>query len=305
MTDFSHDDFTFWFALKTAALADDWGLVQAMLDEQPPRPVTRHALTIPVLSAAIAKGQGDIARAMLSRGFAPVRADVSTVLQGMSSVDKTQVKPAVDALRHLVDVFPATVISHEAEERWKGGYASEELAWLSQAGADITLQGRAIDLVLAQDEPALMQVLLEEGVSPFSARIVREMSARAPQDALRVVWEEIILSHPDARAAGAVFQRLRTDATVWRAAMFMNPVGYDKTGAAVTLLGVLAALGRGGEVFDASRWHTNRQEAFAVHGALSAYGMRHAVSLAAFSAEMNRTTMRGKDAGRRGPHFKI
>ena len=91
----------------------------------------------------------------------------------------------------------------------------------------------------------------------------------------------------------------------WRAAAFINPISYDRTGAPVTLLGILAARGRLTEVFDARHWRAAREDAFKLHEALEAFGMKDKVSLAPFVAALKREDINARQQAQRPDKFKL
>lgn len=300
------DDFSFWFALNRAAEAKDWPLLTEYLHSTPAQKIPRHTLTIPVVEAAVLAGKLDLVKMLLSRGYVPNRDDLKTIVDKLEFIDPLEQEAVSQAFQPVVQAASAIDVRTLVADAWRRVAATVVVPQLAAAGFDVLLGGDAVEIAIDECRPELMQLLIEQGMSPFAPRMLREVfdEERRDEDTHKVWWMAAC-AHNEARAALARFDHMRASGGQWRAAAFINPISYDRTGAAVTLLGILAAQGRLAQIFDARHWREAREDAFVVHQALEAYGMKDKVSLAPFVAALNREDMRARQQGQRPDKFKL
>ena len=300
------DDFNFWFALKLAADAKDWPLISEYLHSSPTQQTPRHTLTIPVLEGAILAGKSAVVTELLARGYTPDHDTLKTITDKLEFVPDQEQEAVAAAFKLVVSAAPQADVRKLVSDAWRRNCATVVVPQLAGAGFDVLLGGDVIDLALAQDKPELMQLLFEQGISPFAPKLLHAMlGGPAPDADVRQVWWMATCAHRDARAALARFDHMKAAGHQWRAAAFINPIAYDQTGAEITLLGVLAAYGRVGEVFDARHWREARDEALALHERLGIYGVQDKVSLAPFVAALNRDAMQARTRAQRTGKFKL
>lgn len=300
------DDFSFWFALKLAVDAKDWPLVSEYLESSPAQPTPRHTLTIPVLHAAVLTGRPAIAAALLARGFVPVHDDLKTITDQLEFTPVDDLERVAAAFDHVIKAAPDADIRKLVGDAWRRTCASVVVPQLAAAGIDVLLGGDAVDIAIDAAKPELMQLLIEQGMSPFAPKMLRAVfdDSRRDEDTHKVWWMAAC-AHREARAALARFEQMQKSGDPWHAAAFINPIAYDKTGAEITLLGILCAYGRVGEIFDARHWQHTRDDALKLHDMLAIYGMKDKVSLAPFVAGLNRTAVQARTRNQRAGKFKL
>lgn len=290
---FVHSHFMTWFHLHSAAAGDDWAGVRKTLAASPAQ-LPRHSLTTPVMVRAVAAGADDVVDALLARGYEPERQDIADILALVAD----DASPAAGAcLGRLLSRLPQLDTVPFIRAAIKGRAAKRILPVLQAAGADLTLDGAALGHALAAESPEGLEALLSLGVySPFAPAVVAAIGATDRAD-MKAAYEEVMASAPENslvdkfRAAAAAGQPVR-------AALFLNPHGYDDSGAAVTLLGVMAARGLLGEVFAAAVWRHHPDDVIAVHKALGPYGLAEKVSLADVAAELRRQDLQTRGRGK-------
>ena len=300
------DDFSFWFALKLAFDAKDWPLVTEYLQSSPDQQTPRHTLTIPVFEGAILAGKAAVVADMLSRGYAPNHDTLKTIMDKLEFVEPQEQEAVAQAFKLVVAVAPQTDVRKLVSDAWRRNCATVVVPQLAAAGFDVLLGGDVVDIVIDESRPELMQLLIEQGMSPFAPKMLRAVfdEERRDEDTHKVWWMAAC-AHGEARSAVTRFEHMRVAGNQWRAAAFINPISYDRTGAEITLLGVLSAYGRVNEVFDARYWREARDEALKLHEGLAAYGVQQKVSLAPFVAALNREAMNVRTRNQRPGKFKL
>lgn len=300
------DDFSFWFALNRAADAKDWPLLKEYLDASPTQKTPRHTLTIAVLEATVLAGKSALTADILSRGYVPRREDLKAIVDKLEFVDGAEQEAVAQAFAPVVAAASEIDVRTLIGDAWRQIAAPVVVPQLAAAGFDVLLGGDAVEIAIDECRPELMQLLIEQGMSPFAPKMLREVfdEERRDEDTHRVWWQAVC-AHGDARTALARFDHMRAAGNQWRAAAFVNPISYDRTGAPVTLLGILAARGRLAEVFDARHWREAREDAFKLHEALDAYGMKGKVTLAPFVAALKREDIKARQQAQRPDKFKL
>lgn len=302
----SSDDFSFWFALKLAVDAKDWSLLSEQLEASPAQTTPRHTLTIPVLEAAVLAGKPAIVAALIARGFVPVHDDLRAVIDKIEFLPAENLERVRDAVQCVIKATSEADLRSLVTEAWNQIAAPAVIPQLALAGVDVLLGGDVIDNIVKQARPELMQLLIEQGMSPFAPQMISAMMGDQRRDNdVHQIWLRAVCAHRGARSALARFDHMRATGGQWRAAAFINPLFCDRSGAEVTLLGIVAAFGRVADVFDARHWQEAREDALALHAQLAEFNMQDKVSLAPFAAALNRGALHARTQTHRSGKFKL
>ena len=290
--DMQGDDFSLWFALKSAVGTGDWPLVMQHLDETTTQNVVRHPLTIGVMQAAVGAGKPAIVQALIARGYVPEKDDLKKAIDLIEFTEPDDLERVSEALRHLTANIDAADLDEVVAGVWRSSGARALVAQMAAAGMDVLLDGAVIEIVTHSQNPDLMQLMFEQGASPFAPKTVAAIVARSEggEDVKRAWWLAAC-AHRDYKTALVKFDAMCVTGGNWHAGAFLNPLSFDKAGAPVTLLGILAAQGKLDDVFQVAHWQDTPAQAVAVHDALAQYGLKDKVSLAPLAAAINRHTL--------------
>lgn len=287
--DMQGDDFSLWFALKSAVGNADWPLVMQHLEETSGQNVVRHPLTIGVMQAAVGAGKPAVVQTLIARGYVPEKDDLKKAIDLIEFTEPEDLERVSEALRHLIAGIDTDDVRDIVAGVWRSSGARALVPQMAAAGMDVLLDGAVIDIVTHSQNPDLMQLMFEQGASPFAPQTVAAIVARGEggEDVKRAWWLAAC-AHRDYKTALVKFDAMCMTGGSWHAGAFLNPLSYDKAGAPVTLLGILAAQGKLQDVFQASHWQDTPAQAIVVHDALAQYGLKDKVSLAPLAAAINR-----------------
>jgi hypothetical protein len=304
LSDLTPDEFTNWFTLQRLARDEKWEMMRALLQEQAPGSLRRHPPLVSAVRAAIDEGEGGIVAEMAARGFAVETEDMVEVIRSFIVSHWTGLQGrALDGWRAGLAAIKA-VDRRAILDAALGDEKSDLIvAALHHAGFDVLRDGDVFARVIAQHDLAGFKGLLDAGLSVFAPAVVIAMTRMPPEDApaaafdLRHEWHRRVTTDNREGLDILLRGRIAEDAP-FRAAQFLNPYRHDGSGAPVTLLGVLAAHGRTGEIFaDPLRWAVHPLEAELVYKAFAEYGVVEEGALHGLAAHLSQARLA---AARRG-----
>lgn len=300
------DDFNFWFGLKAAATDRDWEEMRRILAGTGDQAVPRHPMTEQAFHAAARMGEVEIVKSLIARGYQPEPDDVKQLLDWM--IDEGAHPKFADALAATLAAIPpydmSTQIRHVLGQ---DSGVEDHLRVLLAAKIDVLMGGAALDFAIAQNRPDVLTALFNRaGASPFTPQSVKAREALKATDSetarrLQAVFDTAAFDCRQAQdKIGALQKRLAQKDGDLRAAMFVNPFGFDPEGAPVTLLGMLAAYDLLDDVLKPEHWRQKPDDILRVKEALAAYGLQDRVPLTDFAADLRRTELQARAQARPG-----
>ncbi len=299
-------DFSFWFALRGAVDSKDWAVVTQILSEHAGQHTPRHTLTVPVFSALVLAGKPALVADMLGRGYMPGHNDFAELIDKIDLTADEDKAQARQALCLALAALPAGEQRELVIQTWHRPSAPIFVPKLREAEVDVLLGGDVIDIAVSKNRADMIQLLIEQQISPMAPRLAKAMLADSMRDTdMYKAWWMALCANAQTQTGLRKFDHMRASGGQWRAAAFLNPIGYDKSGAEITLLGILAARGRAADIFDARYWRDAREDVFKVYDALEAYGIKDKVSLAALTATLNQQDTQARLRPARSDKFKL
>lgn len=300
------DDFNFWFGLKAAAADRDWEEMRRILQATGDQPLPRHPMTEQAFHAAARMGEVDLVQKMIARGYQPEADDVQKLLDWM--VDEGAHPKFADALAATLAAMPpcdmGPYIRHVLGQE---AHVEDYVRVLVAAKVEVLMQGGAMDFAIGQNRPDVLTALFNQaGLSPFTpqsviARETLKKTDTAEARSLQAVFDTAAFDCRQAQQKIAQLQkRLSQNDGDLRAAMLVNPFGFDPEGAPVTLLGMLAAYDMLDDVLRPAHWRQKPDDILAVKTALEAYGLQDRVPLTDFAADLRRADLQARAQARPG-----
>lgn len=295
LSDLGDAEFNLWFGLKSAALDDKWADVEKLLQESDPQSIPRHVLTEPVMLQAVVYGQEDVVKTLLARGYVPVEMDLQMVFQQIEEGHVPQLSEAVsNSLAALV-----AAVSGDLQPFVRKLIDSYEVQTVlpiaAKAGIDVMQGGLCLEYVLRMGMQDAFIALQNQGVSLYAPSVVRQMvtiPAEEDDTEEQKIFRALLRQRATENNAegGAIIRHAwPTPDEDLRAAKFLNPYRIDANGEPVTLLGVMAAAGKAGSIFEnPARWRKYPAEAKLVFDMLVEFNVQDQASLAPLTAMLER-----------------